>query len=176
MTKIRIILWSFLFAFWGLLPNKLDVPVKSREIHGVVLDTQQKEIDCAVSALWYEARGESEAGIKAVMQVILNRKYSRDFPGSICKVVHQPKQFSYMNNIKPGVALKPQPKNSHDTEVLLRIQSIAHAAVHSRMQQNLPREALYYTRVEIKRSWMKNMKVVAVEGEHKFLAENNKGI
>lgn len=176
MTKTRIILWSFLFAFWVLLPSKLDVPIKSREAHGVVLDTQQSEIQCAREALWYEARGETEAGIKAVMQVILNRKRNKAFPNSICAVVHQPKQFSYRSHIKPGVALKPQPKNSHDTEVLLRIQSIAHAAVHSRMQPNLPREALYYTRVEIKRSWMRNMKVVAVEGEHKFLAENNKRI
>ncbi|MGI9168850.1 MAG: cell wall hydrolase, partial [Caulobacteraceae bacterium] len=45
--------------------------------------------DCLSAAVYYEARGESEAGQAAVAQVVLNRLARPSFPKSVCGVVYQ---------------------------------------------------------------------------------------
>jgi spore germination cell wall hydrolase CwlJ-like protein len=47
------------------------------------------EYKCMVTALYFEARGESIPGIQAVANVILNRAGHRRFPKSVCEVVKQ---------------------------------------------------------------------------------------
>lgn len=58
------------------------------------------EWQCLTQALYFEARGESLKGQFAVAEVILNRKDSPRFPGSVCGVVNQAGgggcQFSYV--------------------------------------------------------------------------------
>lgn len=44
---------------------------------------------CLAQAIWYEAASESEAGQRAVAQVVLNRVAHRNWPGSVCGVVYQ---------------------------------------------------------------------------------------
>ncbi|MBW3560400.1 MAG: cell wall hydrolase, partial [Proteobacteria bacterium] len=48
-----------------------------------------RELDCLTSALYYEARGEGQAGMEAVAQVIVNRARHPDFPKSLCGVIYQ---------------------------------------------------------------------------------------
>jgi cytoskeletal protein RodZ len=47
------------------------------------------EWECLSEALYFEARGESVAGVVAVAEVILNRVDSADYPNSVCGVVQQ---------------------------------------------------------------------------------------
>nr|WP_298928747.1 cell wall hydrolase [uncultured Erythrobacter sp.] len=47
---------------------------------------------CLAQAIWYEAASESEAGQRAVAQVVLNRVAHRSWPGSVCGVVYQGSQ------------------------------------------------------------------------------------
>jgi spore germination cell wall hydrolase CwlJ-like protein len=44
---------------------------------------------CLTEALYFEARGESDRGVRAVAEVILNRVDSPNYPNSVCSVVHQ---------------------------------------------------------------------------------------
>lgn len=55
------------------------------------------EMQCLASAIYYEARSESLAGKLAVARVIINRSESGRFPTSICGVVTQPSQFSFVH-------------------------------------------------------------------------------
>lgn len=57
--------------------------------------TDAKEIDCIAKNMYFEARGEGLKGMAAVAQVTKNRVNSGKFPDSYCKVVYQPKQFSW---------------------------------------------------------------------------------
>lgn len=57
------------------------------------LDT---EMQCLASAIFYEARSESLAGKLAVARVVINRSESGRFPRSLCGVVTQPGQFSFV--------------------------------------------------------------------------------
>ena len=52
-------------------------------------------VKCLAEALYFEARGESVAGQRAVAEVILNRVDHPAFPKSVCGVVNQRGQFSY---------------------------------------------------------------------------------
>jgi len=53
------------------------------------VDHAAAEERCLDEAIYFEARGESEAGQAAVAQVVLNRVESGQYPASICGVVHQ---------------------------------------------------------------------------------------
>ncbi|MEG3123336.1 cell wall hydrolase [Sphingomonas sp. GB1N7] len=50
---------------------------------------RQRATHCIAQAVYYEAGSESDAGQRAVAQVILNRVRSAAFPNSICGVVYQ---------------------------------------------------------------------------------------
>ena len=53
-------------------------------------------IDCMAIVIYREARGESELGQHAVGYVVKNRKDHPKFPDTICKVVFQKCQFSWV--------------------------------------------------------------------------------
>lgn len=48
-----------------------------------------RALECLAQAVWYEAASESEAGQRAVAQVVLNRVAHPNWPGSVCGVVYQ---------------------------------------------------------------------------------------
>jgi spore germination cell wall hydrolase CwlJ-like protein len=50
---------------------------------------QMRALDCLAQAIYYEARSESEAGQRAVAQVVLNRVRHPSWPNSVCGVVYQ---------------------------------------------------------------------------------------
>ncbi len=54
------------------------------------------ELACLAGAIFYEAKGEPLAGQLAVAEVILNRTQSGRYPKSICGVVTQRGQFSFV--------------------------------------------------------------------------------
>lgn len=60
------------------------------------LQLSEEEIDLLAKILWVEARGESEAGQQAVVEVIFNRIISEDFPDSLYDVLSEkdPVQFA----------------------------------------------------------------------------------
>lgn len=54
------------------------------------------ETTCLAGAVYFESRGEPLSGQLAVANVILNRTRSGRFPKTICSVVTQPGQFSFV--------------------------------------------------------------------------------
>lgn len=51
--------------------------------------THARAAECLAQAIWYEAASESEAGQRAVAQVVLNRVAHPGWPSSVCGVVYQ---------------------------------------------------------------------------------------
>jgi spore germination cell wall hydrolase CwlJ-like protein len=62
--------------------------------------TLDPELRCLAGAVYFEARGESLSGQLAVAHVVINRAESGRFPTSLCGVVHQPSQFSFVRGGK----------------------------------------------------------------------------
>lgn len=56
-----------------------------------------RELKCMAHAIYHEAATDNLAGKVAVANTIMNRAEHRHFPNSICGVVKQPSQFSYLN-------------------------------------------------------------------------------
>lgn len=54
------------------------------------------ELRCLAGAVYFESRGESLVGQLAVAHVVINRAKSGRFPASLCGVVHQKSQFSFV--------------------------------------------------------------------------------
>ena len=50
---------------------------------------QQRALLCMTQAIYYEAGTESEAGMRAVAQVVINRIRHPDYPDTVCSVVYQ---------------------------------------------------------------------------------------
>jgi spore germination cell wall hydrolase CwlJ-like protein len=88
---------------------------------GAELDDEQ--FQCLASAVYFESRGEPLDGQLAVAEVILNRVASGRFRSTICDVVKQPSQFSF---VRRGVI--PQPKR--ETAAWDRAVAIAHIALN----------------------------------------------
>ena len=47
------------------------------------------EVACLAEAIYFEAGNQSDAGRLAVGHVVLNRQEMREYPNTICDVVHQ---------------------------------------------------------------------------------------
>lgn len=50
---------------------------------------QKEQLRCVAQAVYFEARGESRKGQRAVATVIFNRSKSRRFPDNFCDIVYQ---------------------------------------------------------------------------------------
>ena len=72
----------------GLRRASLTNPAAQPFRLGSALD-QSRDLDCLTKAAYYEARGEGTDGMKAVVQVVLNRARHPAFPNTVCAVVFQ---------------------------------------------------------------------------------------
>lgn len=87
-------------------PGSADVSVAAAAFSGTLeqqvaaaarVETDTQEQDCLASAVYFESRGEPLKGQLAVADVVLNRVVSERYPDTICEVVEQPMQFSFVN-------------------------------------------------------------------------------
>jgi spore germination cell wall hydrolase CwlJ-like protein len=81
-------------------PNDIDAATASKLTDLVrtqaVDDSLSTEERCLASAVYFEAKGESLAGQLAVARVILARANSGRFPSTLCGVIFQKGQFSFV--------------------------------------------------------------------------------
>lgn len=80
---------SALFVRAGLRAARLDVNPAARPFRAAGALDASRDLDCLSQAVYYEARGEGLAGMRAVAQVVLNRVRHPAFPKSVCGVVYQ---------------------------------------------------------------------------------------
>ncbi len=59
-------------------------------------ETMDEELRCLAGAVYFESRSESLAGQLAVAHVVINRAESGRFPRTLCGVVYQKSQFSFV--------------------------------------------------------------------------------
>ncbi|EQB31029.1 cell wall hydrolase [Sphingobium ummariense] len=81
------------------------------------------EMKCLAGAVYFESKGESLEGQLAVARVIINRAKSGRFADSLCGVVYQPSQFSFVR----GRGMPPIRLESRDWREAVAIARIAMA-------------------------------------------------
>lgn len=132
---------------------------------------------CHTANLYFEARGESKEGMKAIASVVLNRKNSKGFGQSDCAVIFQKNQFSWTHqqsfkDIEKIIKGDLSGLNEKDKQAFNNARLIASKAVNARLNA-LPDGTLYYHAEYIKPRWSSKMKRVKKIGKHIFYAKLN---
>lgn len=129
---------------------------------------EQQNLACLALNVYFEARGEPEAGRYAVAEVTMNRVVSRRYPNTVCSVVYD-KNWDVLRRRYVSAfswtefKTRPEPAGAE----WLRAREIA-AEVY--FGQRAPRlsGATHYHADYIKPSWSRNQTPVARIGNHVF--------
>lgn len=116
---------------------------------------------CIATAVYFEARGETIQGQRAVASVIVNRVASPDFPNDACAVVKQKHQFSFYSD---GLSDKPR-------------DAVAYAIANTVAQEALRGDislhgATFYHATYVTPYWSSKFTPVAHIGNHIFYVKD----
>jgi spore germination cell wall hydrolase CwlJ-like protein len=132
-----------------------------------VATLDQRELKCLATAVYFEARGESERGQRAIAEVILTRTQTRGRPRTICGVVYEGArrrggcQFSFACDGRSDV---PRHRASW-----ARAQAIAADAIEARAEsRSIVPGATSFHAAYVRPAWSKRMVRVARIGTHIF--------
>jgi N-acetylmuramoyl-L-alanine amidase len=117
-----------------------------------------QNIACLARNVYFEARGEPEAGQYAVAEVTMNRKASGRYSNTVCGVVYEKQAFSWT-----AVDLLPEPEG----EAWSRAQEIADEVYYGRHTPVL-NGALFFHATYVKPDWAAERRRVARIGGHIF--------
>jgi len=123
-------------------------------------ETRGAEEECLANAVYFEARGESLEGQLAVAEVVLNRAASGRYPGTLCEVVRQPWQFSF---VRRGVI----PRADRGSDAWRRAVAVARIA-RSGARRLLPHNTLWYHANYVAPSWGRRLARTGRIGAHIF--------
>jgi spore germination cell wall hydrolase CwlJ-like protein len=121
--------------------------------------TDDSEHECLANAVYFESKGEPLQGQLGVAEVVLNRARSGRFPSSLCGVVKQRGQFSFVRGGRlPAVA--------RSSPAWKKAVAVARVAMQDLADSPADR-ALFFHATRVKPGW-KGLKRVATVGNHIF--------
>lgn len=128
----------------------------------------RQQLDCLARAVYYEARGESERGMRGVAHVIINRAGNPSFPSSVCAVINERRgarcQFSF---VCEG---KMERRITASDPMWTYAQRIARVAYFGAPDPT--NGALYFHARRVRPSWRHAFEEVAEDfGNHRFYRE-----
>lgn len=134
-------------------------------LKSVKIEARTEEWYCLSEALYFEARGESQAGQIAVAEVILNRVDAKIYPNTICGVIRQGQhrrnacQFSY----------NCDGRSNHigNKRVFERLGKLAWVMMEGK-PRTLTGDALYYHNTSVSPRWSRKFVRTARIGDHIF--------
>ena len=115
---------------------------------------------CLATAVYFESMGESLEGQLAVAQVVINRARSGKYPTTLCAVVKQKAQFSF---VRAGQF----PRVDAGCEAWRKAQAIARIA-SAEMAKVIPTDVLWYHADYVAPSWGRRLARVEKIGAHIF--------
>lgn len=122
-------------------------------------NTGDPETECLAGAVYFESKGEPLEGQLAVAEVILNRAGSGRYPSSICGVVKQKSQFSFVR----GGRIPAIPKS---TDAWRKAVAIAHIAKKDLADSSVGKAMFFHARY-VSPGWKRLTRVTSI-GNHIF--------
>lgn len=146
------------------IASDVDAALEGRSLSELVnayasAEVPDAEMACLAGAVYFESKGEPLAGQLAVAEVILNRASSGKFPSSICGVVTQKRQFSFVR----GGRIPPIPRSS---AAWRKAVAIAHIATED-LADSAVKDALFFHADYVSPGWRGLTRVASV-GNHIF--------
>jgi spore germination cell wall hydrolase CwlJ-like protein len=144
----------------GVLLLMLALSAQSQ--HDVKVEQAHEQVEryCLTQALYYEARGEGERGQLAVADVILQRQRNKHHPDTICGVVYQPYQFSF---VMDGSTLK-----EIDIDAWDKADDLSGRILRGEVKTSVTGRALFYHAKSVQPEWADEMIKTTEIGNHIF--------
>ena len=161
---------SLVFFITGLLTASPSFAKSPSE------EKRKKELFCLAQNIYFEAQGEPAGGQLAVALVTMNRVKSKRYPGTVCGVVWQHRQFSWTHDGKSD--------HPSDRRAWSRARQIASFMLNkyftlperSRKALDITNGAKHYYAPLLANPYWAKVKVVTREiGGHVFLREKFRG-
>lgn len=128
-----------------------------------------KSISCLSQAVFQEASNQSMQGKIAVANVINNRVKSEVYPDTICAVINQKGQFSFMRHTKKINENDPKVKKQMEDSV-----SAAMLVINEEVKDNTYNATTFVNlHIATSKSWLRNMKMTTKIEDHSFFKQKH---
>jgi spore germination cell wall hydrolase CwlJ-like protein len=126
------------------------------------------ETNCLAEVLYYEARGEGLEGEKAVAEVVLQRTKNRDYPETVCGVVHDGVQADRLD-CQFSFACDGSLRRPKERAAWMRTQALAEKIMTGSIRLGgITGRAIAYHSVNVTPAWADTMQQTAQIGNHVF--------
>jgi N-acetylmuramoyl-L-alanine amidase len=126
------------------------------------------DLQCLAENIYFEARGEPLEGQYAVAEVTLNRRWARNFPYTICEVVHEtrwdPNGRRFVADFSWTELGPLSPPDGPAWKQAMAVASTAYDDLHTPVVPG----ALFYHATGVRPGWSRNRTAVATIGNHIF--------
>jgi spore germination cell wall hydrolase CwlJ-like protein len=123
------------------------------------LSPSDGEHECLAGAIYFESKGEPLEGQLAVAEVVINRAKSGRFPTTLCGVIKQPSQFSFIRRGR-------FPPIRRESAEWRKAVAIAHVALQD-LADSRAGDAMFFHARYVSPGW-RGLKRVAQLGNHIF--------
>jgi len=129
----------------------------------------KEEVYCMAEAIYFEARGEEYIGQIAVGNVMNNRAKSPLFPDTICKVVHQGKQYlGYMIIHRCQFSYYCDGKLERIRSIIPFVVAVKATIAVLAKNNIVVKDAVYYHTIDVQPKWAKEKIFITRVGQHLF--------
>ena len=139
----------------------------SNNTMGLSQSIDVEEAYCLALNIYHESRSESVPGQVAVATTTLNRVYSRAYPNTICEVVNQSKQFSWVGDEFSDIA--------HEKQAFHQAAKIALMAMSGMIGDNT-HGATHYHNQSVSPKWASVFLETVTYGAHTFYKPEDRKI
>ena len=147
----------FLITLFAIMPV-ISHQEQLTEVQEVSFDLSQ-QINCMAKNIYYEAANEPYEGKLAVAQVTMNRTQSPQFPKTVCGVVYQKGQFSWVNEKVKGITNK----YAWEECMIVARKALTEHKLHDTIYKT---KSMYYHNTSVNPPW--KLKYVSKIGNHLF--------
>ena len=150
----------------------IDAGPGANPFFGTGGSNQTRAQSCLAQAIWYEAASESEAGQRAVAQVVLNRVKHPSWPSSVCGVVYQGSNRS--TGCQFTFTCDGSLRRTASGRSWARAQAIAGEALSGRVYEPIGHATHYHT-LWVNPYWASSLDHVGTIGAHRFYRNRGAG-
>jgi spore germination cell wall hydrolase CwlJ-like protein len=143
-----------LFAIFPVISHQEPLSEKQQ----VAINLSQ-QIECMAKNIYYEAASEPFEGKLAVAQVTMNRTQSPHFPKTVCEVVYQKGQFSWVTEKHYPI----RSKSAWEECMIVARKALTEHKLHDTIYKT---KSMYYHNTSVNPPW--KLKYVSKIGNHLF--------
>jgi spore germination cell wall hydrolase CwlJ-like protein len=145
--------------------EQTPAPSPARQL-GLTGKARARAEHCLALAIYHEARGETVRGQAAVAQVVMNRVFSRFYPGKVCAVVYQ--NARRRNACQFSFACDGKRKVIKDQDAWSTAETIAKLTLDGKIWEPDIGKATHYHAYWVQPWWVVTMHKLASHGVHTF--------